>query len=135
MVGKRKRDTSVVSRNTTADVKDVAPTATDASYDLLRKYFESQFQPLELPTSRAPRDNTESIENDSKDEQEDSDSGSEWNGVSDGESEDNKVEVVECKDSRVTTDDVLDKKARKAFMVRLQTPWQCIDENITLISF
>jgi hypothetical protein len=121
MVGKRKRDTSVVSRSTAAEEEDSAPANTDAAaHDVFRRYFEAQFQPLELPGGPVSQD-TESKEedDDDEDETEESDTGSEWGGISEAEDANDLVEVVEHKDSSVKTDDITDKKARKAFMVAL----------------
>lgn len=118
MVGKRKRDTSVVSRS--ADDKEPSPTTTDAStHDVFRRYFEAQFQPLELPGGPVSRDTENVEEDDDEVESEESDSGSEWGGISEPEDGANKVEVVEH-DSSNNTADLMDKKARKAFMV-----WHC----------
>lgn len=131
MIGKRKRDAAVISRtSTTADAEDAQSATTpdvEAPHDIFRKFFESQFQPLELPAKRMQKDTAGSSGDDDDDadsEDEELGSQSEWNGVSDEDegSENNKVEVVECKDSRTTTDDVVDKKARKAFMVCLTQP-------------
>lgn len=119
MIGKRKRDTSVVSRSTTVEEESNPPTTADASYhDVFRRYFEAQFQPLELPRGPASRDTENEEENeDSSDESQGSESGSEWGGISEAEDGNNQVEVVEHKSSSAKTDDMTDKKARKAFMV------------------
>lgn len=122
MVGKRKRDTSVVSRSTATEEEDSAPANTDAAaHDVFRRYFEAQFQPLELPGGPVSQDteNKEKEDDSNEDESEESDIGSEWGGISEAEDANDQVEVVEHKDSSVKTDDITDKKARKAFMVTL----------------
>lgn len=124
MIGKRKRDTSVVSRSTKAEDEDT-PTTTDVSspHDVFRRYFEAQFQPLELPGGPVAgnTEDKESAEDEDEDEDEsadsDSDSGSEWSGISETKTGSNKVEVIEHKGSSIKADDITDKKARKAFMV------------------
>lgn len=119
MVGKRKRDTSVVSRSTAAEEEDNPPATSDAAaHDVFRRYFEAQFQPLELQGGPVSRDteSEEGVDDNKEDEAEGSGSGSEWGGISEPEDENNKVEVVEHKDSS-SADDMVDKKARKAFMV------------------
>ncbi|RMJ28423.1 hypothetical protein PHISP_00728 [Aspergillus sp. HF37] len=118
MVGKRKRDTSVVPRSTAAEEEGSPPANTDAAaHDVFRRYFEAQFQPLELPGGPVSQDTENKEEDDdNEDETEESDTGSEWGGISEEEDANNQVEVVEHKDSSVKTDDTTDKKARKAFM-------------------
>lgn len=117
MIGKRKRDTSVVPRSTTVDEEEPTPTTADSSaHDVFRRYFEAQFQPLELPGGPVPREAEIEEDEDEDDESEESDSGSEWGGVSEPEDGDNNVEVVEH-DSSNNSADIMDKKARKAFMV------------------
>lgn len=123
MVGKRKRDTSVVSRATKTEDEDPPTTADVSPHDVFRRYFEAQFQPLELPGGPVARNTEEGESAGDEDEDEDegadeeSDSGSEWSGISETKTGNNKVEVVEHKDSSTKADDITDKKARKAFMV------------------
>lgn len=122
MIGKRKRDTSVVSRSKTAQQEeDSTPTTpttpTDTSHDLFRKFFESQFEPLDVPGGKVSREDSDKDEDEDQDEddEEDSKAGSDWEGLS-GEEDDDGVEVVEHRESSLK-DGLLDKKARKAFMV------------------
>lgn len=118
MVGKRKRDASVVSRSTTVDEEEAPPATTDASaHDVFRRFFEAQFLPVELPGGTIPHDTDGAEEKEDEEESGESDSGTEWGGFSEPEDEGNEVEVVEHTDSSNKTDDVVDKKARKAFMV------------------
>lgn len=119
MVDKRKRDTAVVSRVTPKEDEEEKSTTPDASYqDVFRKFFESQFEPIDLPASRAKRGEESDDEGD-EEEQEDSEesgSGSDWDGMS-MDDEDDQVEVVEYCDKPKKDQEILDKKARKAFMV------------------
>ncbi|KAB8232117.1 uncharacterized protein BDW43DRAFT_126177 [Aspergillus alliaceus] len=116
MVGKRKRDTNVVSRFTTAEDETATPTTNDSSTrDIFRKFFEAQFQPLEVPDSHITRTNR-SKEERSTDESEASESDSEWAGASEDADGDIKVEVVEHRDSSAIAEEPINKRARKAFM-------------------
>ncbi|PLB51842.1 hypothetical protein P170DRAFT_351315 [Aspergillus steynii IBT 23096] len=118
MVGKRKRDSSVVSRSTTAEDQETVPTAPidTHSHDVFRKFFEAQFQPIELPGDQFKRDGKENAEETDEEVSEGSEGGSEWGGLSGEDEGDNKVEVVEHRELSTRKGDELDKKARKAFM-------------------
>ncbi|KAJ5785790.1 uncharacterized protein N7503_011002 [Penicillium pulvis] len=112
--GKRKRDTAVVSRST--KTKEASPPPVDNAQDIFRKYFEAQFEPIE-----PPKPDADSVEDEAEiGEEELSDAeGSDWDGISGEEEEDSdeesyEVEIVEHKDAK--RDDLMDKKARKAFM-------------------
>lgn len=123
MIGKRKRDTSVVSRSTKADEQEqetsTPTTPTDVSHDLFRKFFESQFEPLDFPGGQVSREpESEEDNDDDGDESEESEGDSEWDGITGDEGQ---VEVVEHQDSSTRADGLLDKKARKAFMVCVYT--------------
>ncbi|KAJ5105019.1 hypothetical protein NUU61_002366 [Penicillium alfredii] len=113
MTGKRKRDTSVVSRTATTD--SPSPPPADNGQDIFRKYFEAQFEPLDLPASRTAQVAESDDEND-EDKDEASATGSDWDGLSE-ENDENPVEVVEHKEARSKPGDRMDKKARKAFML------------------
>lgn len=122
MVAKRKRDTSVVSRSKKTEESSPAPA--DNAQDIFRKYFEAQFEPIETAPAK-PTEQSESEEDDEDyDDEEDDDSmGSEngWDGLSEeDEDEDDspQVEVVEHKDASADDDDLMHKRARKAFLVR-----------------
>jgi hypothetical protein len=115
MVGKRKRETAVVSRST--KTKEASPPPPNDAQDIFRKYFESQFEPIEADVP-SKRDTEESGSEDKKDIENDEDISepdSDWDGVSEESDEDNVVEVVEHRDA--SFDGLMDKKARKAFMV------------------
>jgi hypothetical protein len=118
MIGKRKRDTAVASRSSKTEDEEQASTVPDtsAAHDLFRKFFEAQFEPLELPGGQINRE--QESQEDEQDYSDGLESGSEWDGVSE-EEEDNQVEVVEYQDRTTKDKEIQDKKARKAFMVCL----------------
>ncbi|KAJ6021415.1 hypothetical protein N7540_006919 [Penicillium herquei] len=117
MPGTRSKDTSIVSRSKKSE-ETTAPPA-DNAQDIFRKYFEAQFQPLDLPSKSADdSDSNDDADEDDEDFEEDEDSNSEnedWDGVSDEDEDMPQVEVVEHKDAQMT-DEMMDKKARKAFL-------------------
>ncbi|KAL5362749.1 hypothetical protein BJX96DRAFT_166905 [Aspergillus floccosus] len=117
MIGKRKRDTSVVSRSTTKRDKGDSPAPPDTSaQDVFRKFFEAQFQPLEVPKRQATGTDVSDEEEEDEDDASEGDcTGSEWDGLSGDEEATNAVEVISYADSS-KTEAPLDKKARKAFM-------------------
>ncbi|KKK23611.1 hypothetical protein ARAM_002852 [Aspergillus rambellii] len=136
MIGKRKRDTSVVSRSKAGDNerKSSATTNPDA-HDIFRKFFEAEFQPLDLPAPKSARvDESDSEENEDNYDSQGSGSESEseleleWDGLTDEEDEDEEEEEVdEDEDDEVEVEvveylapskagNLMDKKARKAFM-------------------
>lgn len=118
MIGKRKRETVVASRSTKAGDPSPSPPPADNAQDIFRKYFEAQFEPLDLPSRPVNESEPEANDSDSDGDSEVSISDEEgWEGVSEDEPEDNQVEVVEYKDARLDPDARMDKKARKAFMV------------------
>lgn len=115
--GKRKRDTAVVSRST--KTKEASPPPVDNAQDIFRKYFEAQFEPIEPPK---PDDDSEEDEAEIDEEELSDVEGSDWDGISGEEEEGSdeesyEVEIVEHKDAKRDEFDLMDKKARKAFMV------------------
>lgn len=116
MIGKRKRDTAVASRSSKTEDEEQTSTvpAASSAHDLFRKFFEAQFEPLELPGGQINRE--QESQEDEQDYSDVSELGSEWDGVSE-EGEGNQVEVVEYQDRTTKEKEILDKKARKAFMV------------------
>ncbi|KAJ5728235.1 hypothetical protein N7493_004565 [Penicillium malachiteum] len=118
MPGKRNKDTSVVSRSSKSEETTTQPA--DNAQDIFRKYFEAQFQPLDLPSKSADdSDSNDDADEDDEDFEKDDDSNPEnedWDGVSDEDEDMPQVEVVEHKDAQLTGDEIMDKKARKAFM-------------------
>ncbi|KAF7166671.1 hypothetical protein CNMCM5623_000228 [Aspergillus felis] len=114
MIGKRKRDTAVVSiPPKTEDEEQTSSVADTSAHDLFRKFFEAQFEPLELPGG--PINREQESQEDEQDCSDGLESGSEWDGVSEDD-EGNHVEVVEHQDRTTKDKEILDKKARKAFM-------------------
>lgn len=128
MVVKRKRDTSVVSRS--KKTEDPSPPPADNAQDIFRKLFEAQFEPIEAPPAQSTEefDSEDDYDDEGDDnEEEDDDMGSEdgWDGLS-GEDEDedefeddHRVEVIEHKDANTDGDELMQKKARKAFLVQI----------------
>lgn len=123
MIGKRKRETVVASRSTEADGPSPSTPPADNAQDIFRKYFEAQFEPLDLPSR--PVEESDSADDDVHDECDVSALDAEdWEGVSEDEHS-NNVEIIEYKDARLEPDAKMDKKARKAFMVcitRVRSP-------------
>ncbi|KAJ5099363.1 hypothetical protein N7532_006364 [Penicillium argentinense] len=112
MAGKRKRETAVVSRSKKSE--EASPPPADNAQDIFRKYFEAQFEPIEVAPVK-PVDESES--EDDEDDEEGSDfSGEEWDGVSEEDEDENRVEVVEHRDASTAGDEMMDKLARKAFL-------------------
>lgn len=119
MTGKRKRDTFVVSRSKkTDDASPSPPPPADNAQDIFRKYFEAQFAPLDLPATRATGNSNAEEDEEEGEDSEGSEMDEQWDGVSEDESDEDVVEVVEHTDTRAT-DDRMDKKAFKAFMVSI----------------
>ncbi|KAL4909467.1 hypothetical protein BDW74DRAFT_174670 [Aspergillus multicolor] len=119
MIGKRKRDTSAVSRSKKGGSREESPAAPDSSaQDKLRKFFEAQFQPLDVKAPAAEDKSgveSDDDEYDGDSQVEESASESEWSGL-EGEEENTPVEVVEYQAPSRPTGDLIDKRARKAFM-------------------
>lgn len=109
MIGKRKRDTAVKP----ADPVEPSSPPEDNAQDVFRKYFEAQFKPLDLPSVQTADDE----ESEDLSEEDELVSESEWSGLDDEGDKEPTVQVVEHKNARVDPDDIMDKKARKAFMV------------------
>jgi hypothetical protein len=111
---KKRKLTSTKTKEASPDPENTADAA-----DAFRKFFESQFQPLDPDTARQKASEVESDEFD-----EDGESGEDFDGFSeeDDESDDEErvpeVKVVEHADVK-NEDVILDKKARKALLVRL----------------
>lgn len=107
------------STSTEAERRSHGEAEVEDSNDLLRKFFESRFQPLDLSTNNATSTSvdgqTDAEQN--GDDQASVDSGEDFGGFSDSVSEDeHEVMVVEYKDA--PKDEVLlDKQTRKALLV------------------
>ncbi|KAL3437562.1 hypothetical protein BDV09DRAFT_192918 [Aspergillus tetrazonus] len=120
MVGKRKRDNSEVSGSEKGGSRRETPAAAESSaQDIFRKFFEAQFQPLEVKRVNTAKNESDSEytdnEHDGHGQEDDSASESEWSGIEEQE-ENTPVEVVEYQAPSCSTGDLMDKKARKAFM-------------------
>lgn len=116
MAGKSKREVSVSSRS--AQKEEASPPPPGNAQDIFRKYFEAQFEPLDLPASQQTGSAETSEDDDSEGDLEMEETGdSDWDGLSGDDEGDNKVEVIEHKDAQVISDELMDKKARKAFLV------------------
>lgn len=119
MLGKRKRDVVVVTRQIRqedSDIQSLSPSA-DEKQDILRKVFEARFGPVEAlvkPIARSPEEPSHLSLAEGNDD--------EWEGLSDqvdnaASDEHPSAEVVEHTTSWNSAKDMLDKPARKAFMV------------------
>lgn len=131
MVGKRKRETTVVSRET-SDAKESATAARQPqdAQEALRKYFEAHFEPIEsLQVANGADSDSETIvssdndegEEEEEEEEDEGEENSEWDGISDDESENTGPEVVDHS-IRAPAIEITDKDAKKSFMVGL---WLC----------
>ncbi|KAL5003127.1 hypothetical protein BDV10DRAFT_66709 [Aspergillus recurvatus] len=119
MIGKRKRDTSELSKSRKAGSREESLAATESSaQDIFRKFFEAQFQPLEVQGASTAQEESDSEfednEYDGNSQGDESASESEWSGIE--REENTPVEVVEYQAPSRRTGDLVDKKARKAFM-------------------
>lgn len=117
MAGKRKRETAIVSRST--KTKETSPPPASDAQDIFRKYFEAQFEPIEddVPSKRDAVESDSGDEDNFEDDDDISEPDSDWDGLSGESDEEHVVEVVEHKDASLGAKDLMDKKARKAFMV------------------
>jgi hypothetical protein len=113
MIGKRKRETRVMTRSDEHPALDAAPTQ---DQDIFRQYFESQFEPLQEASLKL---NATLERGDSPDTSSDAASISEWAGLSDEDSL-APIEVIEYGEKKEFTDSADDMKHAKAFMVRSQ---------------
>ncbi|KKZ59949.1 hypothetical protein EMCG_05240 [[Emmonsia] crescens] len=120
MLGKRKRDVAVVTRQTCneedSDLQSPSSSA-DEAQDILRKVFEARFGPVEAlvkPIATRPEETSHPSSSE--------EDGDEWEGLSDEADNDNdddkhqSAEVVEHTTSWDSAKDILDKQARKTFM-------------------
>lgn len=111
--------------NNREDSPAKATTEQQSAQDIFRKFFEAQFEPLEVKGTSTEQDESESesdndSENDSgADSESESGSESEWSGIDGAETENAPVEVVEYQAPSRGADNLIDKRARKAFMVSL----------------
>ncbi|KAK2793860.1 hypothetical protein FQN50_009967 [Emmonsiellopsis sp. PD_5] len=111
MLGKRKREVAVVTREIEKD--DNEQITPDEAQEILRRHFESRFAPLDVPKKPIVAAAEEEEEEDLSDV---GSTGEEWDGLSDGDESEQSAEVVEHTTSWGTGMDIFDKQARKAFM-------------------
>jgi hypothetical protein len=121
MVGKRKRDTSEVSGSEKGGSRQETQAEIESSaQDIFRKFFEAQFQPLGVKRVNTAKNESDleytDSEYDGHSQEDESASESERSGIEEQE-ENTPVEVVEYRALSRSTGDLIDKKARKAFMV------------------
>ncbi|KAL2368623.1 hypothetical protein RJ035_007761, partial [Blastomyces gilchristii] len=122
MLGKRKRDVVIVTRqirdDEDSDLQNLSPSA-EEKQDILRKLFEARFGPVEAlvkPIYTTPEEPSHSSSAEADDDDD------EWEGLSDEGDSDiagekhRSAEVVEHTTSWNSTKDILAKQARKAFM-------------------
>jgi hypothetical protein len=102
-----------VSRDSGSETDDVSTTAPPASYDVFRQFFESKFQPLNPVNGRTPS----SVQEESTGKYSEEESEAEWQGITDEDEDEHRVEIIEHTDVQDTTEASLDKKTWKAFMV------------------
>jgi hypothetical protein len=107
MLGKWKRDTIVIPRESAEESPNKIVPGNGDSQDLFRQHFEARFKPLEEALTRVENPLLTCL---------DEDSGSEWDGISDRDTR-QTAEVIEHLASSHKTQVVSDKQARKEFMV------------------
>ncbi|EGC48854.1 conserved hypothetical protein [Histoplasma capsulatum var. duboisii H88] len=133
MLGKRKRDVVVVTRQIRqedSDIQSLSPSA-DEKQDILRKIFEARFGPVEAlvkPIALSPEKPSHLSLAEGNDD--------EWEGLSDkannaATEEHPSAEVVEHTTSWNPAKDMLDKPARKAFMTSKPPPSSKEAQNST----
>ncbi|EDN04889.1 predicted protein [Histoplasma mississippiense (nom. inval.)] len=118
MLGKRKRDVVVVTRQIRQEDSDIQSLSlsADEKQDILRKVFESRFGPVEAlvkPIAMSPEEPSHPSLAEGNDD--------EWEGLSDkadtaASEQHPSTEVVEHTTSWNPAKDILDKPARKSFM-------------------
>lgn len=122
MLGKRKREVAVATRQSQRTHEEESPPAPDdGERDVFRKYFESTFEPLPESQTAVPSFREDEAEEDVVGAEEES----EWEGLSDTDAESAQpsatVEVVVHQTSlagREEDEDELQRARYKTFMVR-----------------
>lgn len=119
MLGKRKRETQVISRTRDeAESEASHKGATVNTNDIFRKHFEATFAPL-------PEEDTCQSNDENEDELDDSGAESEvsvWSGLSETRDDPLVVEVVDHALAKNGDGDEFHRARQKAFMVRLSCP-------------
>lgn len=118
MLGKRKRDVTVASRDRAAVDKDESThdISSQDAQERLRKYFESRFEPLDLPVSNpggVQDGSSDAPDTDISDEDD-------WDGIEDGEEEEDcepAPEVVDYSTAPIQRTEVIDKATARKYMV------------------
>ncbi|EXJ80419.1 hypothetical protein A1O1_08564 [Capronia coronata CBS 617.96] len=110
MLGKRKREVVVATRETRRSSDNEQPPSTfpELERDIFKKYFESTFEPLPEYQTGTPSllEDEDNATEPSSEEEEDSD----WEGLSEPEQEETTVEVIE---HRTFTDDTEEVELRR----------------------
>ncbi|EEQ34084.1 conserved hypothetical protein [Microsporum canis CBS 113480] len=117
MLGKRKRDVTVASRDRAAVDKDKSThdISSQDAQERLRKYFESRFEPLDLPVSNpggVQDGSSDAPDTDISDEDD-------WDGIEDGEKEEDcepAPEVVDYSTAPIQRTEVIDKATARKYM-------------------
>ena len=112
MLGKRKRETRVVSRR---EKPTKEPRSIPDLNSIFRKHFEESFAPLPETSSNLDEHIDERVDS-SEDSIEDSEV-SDWSGLSDSDNDQVVVEVIDH--TLPQNDHEIDRAQKKAFMVRL----------------
>lgn len=116
MLGKRKRDTQVVSKpKFVGENHDSAATPAVTTNDIFRQYFEAQFAPLPEQPAVEATDESE-VESDGSGDESDV---SEWSGIPDTEERVTVVEVIDHVSNKADEDDEFHRARQKAFMVSM----------------
>ncbi|KAM5444646.1 pre-rRNA processing and 40S ribosomal subunit assembly [Microsporum ferrugineum] len=117
MLGKRKRDVTVASRDRATVDKDESThdISSQDAQERLRKYFESRFEPLDLPVSNpggVQDGSSDAPDTDISDEDD-------WDGIEDGEEEEDcepAPEVVDYSTAPIQRTEVIDKATARKYM-------------------
>lgn len=114
MLGKRKRDTQVVSRSKNgSNASSSPPLANIDAGDVFRRHFEAMFIPL-------PESKSEQTMESEDEQSDDASEVSEWSGLSESDNDLPIVEVVDYATVQNGEDsDEFHRARQKAFMVRL----------------
>jgi hypothetical protein len=120
VLGKRKREVAVVTRQrerTPDDSKPAPAAASDVNRDIFRKYFESTFEPLPESHIATSSLSDEEEEEDNDEKIESAQEESSWEGLSDVENTHASVEIVEHRTLEEREDAESRRQQYKTFMV------------------
>lgn len=126
MLGKRKRDTQIVSKTKdVASADNTSPSVNSDAGDVFRRHFEAMFAPLPEPTP-------EKVLESDQEESEGASEVSEWSGLSQFDNDLPVVEVVDYGTAQNEHDvDEFHRARQKAFMVRLSYLMFVFDTMLT----